>query len=167
MDFVQATQGQELMPLGGEQFPVRILNFGEWAPFQAWLKKQWPSPLVRAAEALDQIRAEGREVSYDAEDMLLSHAQEQALHWPPRVGSPQWVGLIDETPDAAAELLFTILPKTIPGFDRAAAEQLAKKATAAEIVALFRWAFLGVRPGPKSEGAPTAPAPSPSGPSGG
>jgi hypothetical protein len=90
MDLTQATGVPEPVELAGQDYPVRLLTMREWAALSAWLKKESPSPVTRAAQAIKQARLAGEPFDIATEKALLDHAQQAALNWPPRIGSSEW-----------------------------------------------------------------------------
>lgn len=157
MDLLQATGAAETLTLDGEPFPVRPLKLKEWAELQAFLVKSYPSPLARAAKAIQDRKAAGEEITVDTEEMLLDHAQREELNWPPRVGSKGWWFAIDHADGGTVELIRVALSKTIPGFDRVKAEALYSRLSPLELGQLVRFALFGERPAaierPKEEPA--------------
>lgn len=147
-------------PLAGETLPVRPLKLKEWAKLQAWIVNRYPGPVARAAMAIQEAAAAGRPLSPEAEDTLLDHADRKQMAWPPRVGSPAWRDALDADPEGLTQFLWVVLAAADPTVPRDRAAQLAERATAAEVVAVYEYAVYGVRV-PKE---PAAAAASPPGP---
>lgn len=146
MDFIQATNTPVSLKLAGSNYSVRFLNFRELAPISAWIEEHVPSPYARAAQALTQLRASGKAPDAATEELLLDHAVNQTLVWPPRVGSKPWFDALDGVEGGLVELVYTILSKTIPTFDRGKAQELADKMTTTEFLELVYMGVYGVRP---------------------
>src|SRR6185437_57928 len=127
MNLLQATNTPEPLALGGETYPARTLTFGEWAAFQSWLASKLPAPMTRAAVSLQQLRDSGQKIDLATEELILDHALREQLHWPPRLGSRAWLDAVDSAEGGLAELVLTILSRTVPGFDRPKAADLAAK----------------------------------------
>ena len=165
MDLIQATNAPVPLELAGSNYPARALKFKEWGAFQAWLERALPNPIARAVRALDQLRASGTPADPATEELVLDHAQKEAAAWPPRVGSKAWLDAVDAAPSGLAELVRACLAPTNPAFDAAAAEALAERLAAPDVVRLVNLCVFGVRdpkaPGPPAEAAPAAPPPPP------
>lgn len=141
MNLIQATNTPVKLRLGGTEYPVRFLNFRELASVSAWIEEHVPSPLARAMQAIGQLKAAGKAPDSATEETMLDHATNASLSWPPRVGSKPWFDALDGAEGGLAELVFTIISKTIPNFDREKAQSLVDKVTAEEFLDL---AYLGV-----------------------
>lgn len=155
MDFIQATNTPITLKLADSNYSVRFLNFRELAPISAWIEEHVPSPYARAAQALAQLRANGKAPDAATEELLLDHAANQTLVWPPRVGSKSWFDALDGVDGGLVELVYTILSKTIPTFDRAKAQELVDKMATTEFMELIYMGIYGVRP-KKAENAAEA-----------
>lgn len=145
--------------MGGERYHVRPLTFRELAALSAWIEDHVPSPLARAAQALTQLRSGGKAPDSSTEELLLDHAANQMLSWPPRVGSKPWFDALDGTDGGLAELIYVVLSKTVPGFDRTKAQALTDKMSAEEVLELVYLGVLGVRQ--KKDEAAVDPEPAP------
>lgn len=152
MDFIQATNTPISLKIAGSNYSVRFLNFRELASVSAWIEEHVPSPYARAAQALTQLRASGKAPDSATEELLLDHAANAMLSWPPRVGTKPWFDALDGAEGGLVELIYTILSKTVPSFDRAKAQELIDKLNAEEILEIVYLGVLGVRP-KKVEGA--------------
>src|SRR4051812_24929555 len=95
MDSVQATGGGEELTLGGQTFNIRLLTIREWAEVQKFLKKELPSPVTRAAIAIQQSKAMGTPLDATTIDAMYDRAERAALTWPPRLGSKEWFDAMD------------------------------------------------------------------------
>lgn len=146
MDLIQATNTPVSLKLGGASYKVRFLNFRELATVSAWIEEHVPSPLARAVQALTQLRGAGKAPDSGTEELLLDHAASQMLSWPPRVGTKTWFDALDGTDGGLVELVYTILSKTVPDFDREKAQVLTNKLEAHEVLELIYLGVLGVRP---------------------
>lgn len=163
MDLAQATGAVETIDLAGEEFRVRLLTLKEWGELTAWLKRRNPSPLTRAARAIDQAAELGEPLSAAAREQLLEHAQRAALSWPPRIGSQEWLDALDRTDGGHAEFIYLALSKTDPAFTRDHAEALAGRFVGRDFNELLRVSFYGTPTAlaPKARPAAEAAAPSP------
>lgn len=146
MDLTQATNTPVSLKLGGTSYQVRFLNFRELAVVSAWIEEHVPSPLARAVQALAQLHGTGKTTDSGTEELLLDHASNQMLSWPPRVGTKAWFDALDGADGGLAELVYTILSKTVPGFDREKARALTDKLDVSEVLELIYLGVLGVRP---------------------
>lgn len=158
MDLAQATGAVELVDLAGEEHPVRLLTMKEWGAVTAWIKRQNPSPLTRAAHAIEQARAEGEPLSPATQDELLDHAQRAALNWPPRLASTEWFEAFDRTDGGGAQLVYQVLAKADPSFTLERAERLVRRFWTDDYNELFRVALYGAPKRPKAAAAEPAPA---------
>lgn len=141
MNFIQATNTPIKIELGGERYSVRFLNFRELAPVSAWIEEHVPSPLANATQTIQKLRSAGKSPDSTMEELLLDHAMNQMLSWPPKVGTEPWFDALDGTDGGLAELVYTILSKTVVGFDRDKARTLSDKMSREEVLEL---AYLGV-----------------------
>lgn len=146
MDFIQATNTPVTLKLAGSNYSVRFLNFRELAPVSAWIEEHIPSPYARAAQALTQLRASGKAPDTATEELLLDHAANQTLAWPPRVGSKQWFDALDGAEGGLVELVYTILSKTVPTLDRGKTQELTDKLSSEEILEVVYLGVFGARP---------------------
>lgn len=165
MDLAQATGVPEPVELAGQDYPVRLLTMREWAALSSWLKKESPSPVTRAAQAIKQARLAGEPFDIATEKALLDHAQQAALNWPPRIGSSEWFEAISRVDGGDVRLLYEVLSKTDLGFTLEKAEALAPRIDREEWADLVRVSFYGTHPVPKptpapaSTSAPVSPSP--------
>lgn len=146
MDLAQATGAVETIDLAGEEHQVRLLTLKEWGAITAWLKRQNPSPLTRAAQSIEQARVQGEPLSAATQDQLLDHAQRAALNWPPRLGSTEWFDALDRSDGGQGRLLFEVLSKTEPEFTIERAEVLVKRFSVDDFNELLRVALYGAPP---------------------
>lgn len=163
MDLAQATGAVETIDLAGEEHPARLLTFREWGQVTAWLKRANPSPVTRAAHAIEQARESGDPLSQATQDDLLDHAQRAALAWPPRLGSTEWFEAFDRTDGGQGQLLHQVLVKADPEFTLQRAEVLVKRMRSdPDWNELLRVTLYGTPPRPKAgNGTPDATPPSP------
>jgi hypothetical protein len=153
VDSAQAFNAPEEVTLGGETFLLSQLKMKEWAAVQGWLKSRCPSPLVRAARAIEEAEAAGTPLSRRVQDTMLGQAQEAVLRWPPKPGSWHWFNLLDGTEGGMAKFLQTIVARHRPGFTEAEAEALLSRAADVELADAVRVSTFGDPPAPKSPGA--------------
>lgn len=146
MDFIQATNTPITLKLAGSNYSVRVLNFRELAPISAWIEEHVPSPYARAAQALTQLRASGKPPDTATEELLLDHAANQTLVWPPRVGSKSWFDALDGVEGGVVELVYTILSKTVPTLDRDKVQTLVERMSTPEFLELVYMGIYGIRP---------------------
>ncbi len=149
MDLAQATGVPETIDLAGEPYPVRLLTFREWGAIGAWLKRENPSPITRAALAIHEARAMGEPLSAEVEDKMLDHAQMAALAWPPKLGTKEWFDAVDKAEGGYAYLLFEVLSKADPNFTREKAEVVAQRLSQEDWGDLIRVSLFGGHPRPK------------------
>ena len=153
MDLAQATGATEFIDLAGEEHAVRLLTLREWGSITAWLKRANPSPVTRAARAIEQADELGEPLSIATRETLLDHAQRSALNWPPRLGSTEWFEAFDRTAGGQSYLLHQVLVLTEPRFDVGSAEVLAKRMDVDSWNELLRMALLrDTPPRPESRG---------------
>lgn len=146
MDFIQATNTPITLTLAGSKYPVRFLNFRELAPISAWIEEHVPSPLARAVQSLTQLRAVGKAPDAATEELLLDHAANAMLSWPPRVGSKSWFDALDGADGGLTELVYTILSKTNLSLDRDKVQGIIDKLNGEEILEVVYLGVLGIRP---------------------
>jgi hypothetical protein len=162
MDLVQATGGGEELTLGGQAFNPRLLTLREWAEVQKFLKKELPSPVTRAAIAIQQAKDEGTPLDQATMDALYDRAEKAALTWPPRIGTKEWFDALDTVEGGWERVLFEVVSKVNPAFTLPQADELAPKVKANEWADLIRVSLWGTHPAPKGEGATPGPPASPS-----
>jgi hypothetical protein len=158
MDLSITVGAVEEIDLAGEPVAVRPLNFAEWGRLTAWLKRQHPSPLTRAALAVAEASAAGTPLPAEAEERLYDHAQKAALSWPPRLGSVAWFDAIESVEAGPAHLLGEVLTLADPAFDRGRVAGLVRRMRSADWAELFRVALWGAPPRPKAPAAAAAAA---------
>ena len=165
MDLAHASGQPIEIALAGATYRVRVRPLGELGGLQAIYKREIPSPLLRAAEALDQAEARGVKLSEPTRRLLISQAHREAKHWPPLIGSLAWLSDVDEAGLAADVLHFALKPEH-PELGKADCEAIWREATDAELAAFVAAFFRGKAPGdadPKAAtgtGETTAPPPS-------
>jgi hypothetical protein len=162
MDLVQATGGGEELLLGGQTFNIRLLTLREWSEVQKFLKKELPSPVTRAAIAIQQAKVAGTPLDSSTVDALYDRAEKAALTWPPRIGTKEWFDALDTVEGGWERVLFEVVSKVNPAFTLPQADELAPKVKANEWADLIRVALWGTHPAPKGEGATPGPPASPS-----
>lgn len=145
MDIATATNAPDVLPIGGVGYSVRTLTLAEWGELQAWLKRTATHPIKRATEAIEQARDAGQAMAPWLQDAVLGQAQREAMRWPPRIGTQEWLAALDSVDDGFAHFLHAAL-KTVP-LDEC--RELAAKATAEEVAGLVGFLFYGSRPDPK------------------
>jgi hypothetical protein len=126
----------------------------EWASLSSFIKKNLPSPVTRAAIAVEQAKADGTPLSQATQDAMFDHAQAAAINWPPRLGSDAWFDALARIDGGDAQLLHEVLSKTDPGFTLEKARETAPRVTSAEWGELVRVALHGTHPRPKDEAKP-------------
>ena len=84
---------------------------------------------------------------------IWTKACEEARSWPLRIASPEGTSALLESPDGTAAFLLAMLGPVNAGFDRAAAEDLADRLSAADLAAVFAAAGPGDPNGPKAAAA--------------
>ncbi len=156
MDSTQAFNAPEEVAIGGETFLLSQLKTKEWAALQGWIKSRNPSPLVRAARAIEEAEATGQPMPRGVQEILLAQAQEAALRWPPRPGSWHWFNLLDATEDGSAEFLRVVIVRHRPGFTLADAQALLARVAEGEMAEVVRVSTFGDPPAPKAPTAATA-----------
>lgn len=159
MDFIQATNTPITLKLAGSNYSVRSLNFRELAPISAWIEENVPSPYARAVQALTQLRASGKAPDAATEELALDHATNAMLSWPPRVATKPWFDALDGAEGGLAELIYTILSKTLPTIDRGKAQELIDKLSAEEILEVVYLGIYGIRPKKAENAAEVDPNP--------
>lgn len=154
MDLAVATgQPEEITLACGETILVRPMEMQEWGALQAWFKRRCPSPVTRALYAIQQAHQAGERISPDVQQMLLDHAQTQAISWPPRILSPDWLAILDGVEGALAECLYAILSRANPIVSRERCEDIAKQLKPEDLGEIIRVAWNGGNPAPpKAEG---------------
>jgi hypothetical protein len=135
--------------LAGKTYEVRKLKLREWGELQSWLKTSVPSPVVEAVRALQALKAGGDKVDPDVRESILSHAQEAARLWPPRVGSMPWIVALDETPGGAARLIAAAIRATGTVIGADEADEMGEACTSIELGDLIRVCLYGEMPSPK------------------
>lgn len=145
MNLIQATNTPVKIELAGTAYSVRTLNFRELASVSAWIEDHVPSPLARALQAIGQLKAAGKALDAATEELILDHATNAMLSWPPRVGSKPWFDALDGADGGLVELVYTILSKTVLGFDREKSQGLVDKLTSEEILDLVYLGIYGIR----------------------
>lgn len=150
MDLSVATNQPEAVTLGGETHLARPLTMKEWGKLQAWIKRELPSPVKRALDGLQQAKDDAVQYDLDVMQHVLDHAQQQALAWPPRIGSAAWFDLLNHIEGGVGQYVFTVLSLCNPALTAQEAEQLAKRASDTELAELTRWVLYGKPPVPKS-----------------
>lgn len=154
----QATNAPTQISLGGASFHVRTLTLAEWGELQAWLKRNAPSPIERAAEAIKRASDDGKPMPQWIRDEILSNAQEQSLRWPPKVGTLPWLEALDATTDGMATLLHRAF-RELQTVTLEQCRELAEKATQEEIGLLVGFLFFGLDPKAASGAATETPTP--------
>jgi hypothetical protein len=162
MDLAQATSAPEEITLGGQTFNIRLLTLREWGLVQSWLKRELPSPVTRAAIAIQQSKASGSPLDATTIDALYDRAEKAALTWPPQIGTKEWFDGLDTVEGGWERVLFEVVSKVNPTFTLAQADELAPKVKANEWADLIRVSLWGTHPAPKGEGATPEPPASPS-----
>ncbi len=164
MDLAQATGAVETIDLAGEEHACRLLTMKEWGQITAWLKRCNPSPLTRAAQAIEQARESGEPLSAETKNELLEHAQIAALAWPPRLGSTAWFESFDAVDGGPAQMVWQILAKADPAFTLDHAEALVRRFTTADFNEMLRVALYGNPPRLPKAGTATTTTGSTTGP---
>lgn len=153
MDLAVATgQPEEITLACGEVILVRPMEMQEWGALQAWFKRRCPSPVTRALYAIQQAHQAGERISPDVQQMLLDHAQTQAINWPPRILSPDWLAILDGVEGALAECLHAIISHADPLVTRERCAFLAANLKPEDLGEIIRVAWNGGTPAvPKAE----------------
>jgi hypothetical protein len=146
MDLVQATGGGEELLLGGQTFNIRLLTLREWSEVQKFLKKELPSPVTRAAIAIQQAKVAGTPLDSSTVDALYDRAEKAALTWPPRIGTKEWFDALDTVEGGWERVLFEVVSKVNPAFTLPQADELAPKVKA------NGWPYGGRTPPQKARG---------------
>lgn len=135
--------------LAGRSFEVRKLRLREWGELQGWLKTAVPSPVAEAARALMDLKSKGEKIDADVRESILTHAQEAARLWPPRVGSLPWVVALDQAAGGTARLIAAAIRATGALIGADEADDLAEACTSVELSDLIRVCLHGEMPDPK------------------
>lgn len=160
MDLAQANNLPGEITLGDATYPIRKLKGKEWAHLQAYVKREYPSHVERAARAVKRARDAGEPLDATTRDEMFDHAQRADLSWPPPVGSRRWLDTVENIDGGLQTLLFEVLSKADPTFTREAADRLAPGLDVPEWLDLIRFATDGVHhvpkaPPPGDAGGPT------------
>jgi hypothetical protein len=150
MDLAQATGAAEAIDLAGEPHAVRLLTMREWGELTAWLKRAQPSPLTRAAIAIQEAEDLGQPLSAANQDALLDHAARASLAWPPRLGSKEWLDAFDASEGGQAQFVFHVLRHADPSITLDRVERLVPRMRSGDFAELLRVALYGTHPAPKS-----------------
>ena len=158
MDLAEFSREPIDLTLAGQSFRVRPRPLKELGPLQAWFKRTIRTPLVRAAEAVEQLRRLKLPVSAVVEGLILAQAQREELAWPPVIGSFAWLDAVDRA-DQAAEVVRYALAPLHPEITLERAKELLEAAEPGEVGTLTAVLFTGKLPDPKASGTePTVPA---------
>jgi hypothetical protein len=160
MDLAQANNVPGEIVLGDATYPIRKLKVKEWAQLQAFVKREYPSHMERAARAVRRARAAGDPLDATTRDEMFDHAQRADLSWPPPVGSQRWLNTVEDIDGGLQTLLFEVLSKADPGFTREAADLLSPRLDVTQWLDLIHFATDGVHyvpkaPPPGDAGGPT------------
>src|SRR5690606_13533385 len=82
--------------IAGQTYRVRVRPLAELGQLQAVYKREVASPILRAAEALEQAERLGVRLSEPTRRLMMSQAHREAKHWPPLLGSHAWLSDMDE-----------------------------------------------------------------------
>jgi hypothetical protein len=146
LDIATATNAPDVLPIGGVGYSVRTLTLAEWGELQAWLRRTATHPIKRATEAIEQARDSGAAMAPWIQDVVLGQAQREAMRWPPRIGTQEWLAALDSVDDGLAQFLAVALKPVALEECR----ELAQRIEPAELASLIGFLFYGERPGPKA-----------------
>jgi hypothetical protein len=155
----------DIADASGQPIPVRIAGrdwlvkprtLTELGSLQAWFKREVPSPLVRAMQAVEQSRRLKTGVGDAIQTLVIEAAQRSELSWPPRVGTYHWLDAVDQVGKESHVLAFALQAEH-PEIDDAAAELLVEQSKSGEVAAACFAMIYGVAPAPKSEAPATMP----------
>lgn len=155
--------------LAGRPYPVRQLRLREWAALSAWLRETRPNPVTVALRAIRELADAGVPPSPTVERRLLDLALAEAQAWPPPVASSAWLDAVDRADGGAARFVALALRAGGTDVTDDQAEDIAWRATRAEVGQLVRVAYFGDPPeaelaaedGGEGDDGPKAAAPGP------
>jgi hypothetical protein len=153
MDLATATQQPIRLPMAGRTWKVRARSLEELGPLQAWFRETIPAPLVRAMQSLEQARKLRVDLGDSVKRMLLDHAQQETLAWPPMVLSWHWRRAVDEAGHAWKVVHYALVAEH-PELTEDEARTLADTSEPGElsnVAYALRWGE--PPPDPKAEGA--------------
>lgn len=152
MDLAEATRQPIAVKLAGKDYTIRPRTLAELGELQSWFKRTIPSPIVRAAESIEEAKRRGVPMSEPLRRMILEQATHAASTWPPRIGSGPWLEALDAANEEHEVIRFALAP-THPDVTSETARELTNNAEPEELFAVTHILFLGKSPDPK----PTAP----------
>jgi hypothetical protein len=153
MDLGEATGQSVKVRIAGRDWQIKPRTLSELGELAGWFKREIPSPLVRAMQAVEQARRLRVGIGEAVQAATLEAAQRAELAWPPRVGSIRWLDAVDQAEQQAHVLAFALKPEH-PEIDDAVAAELTERAEAGECATAVYAMLIGDLPSPKAA-APT------------
>ncbi len=114
-------------------YPLTIDEIGQ---LQDWVDRQFPDPIQRTQESIDQARAREKPFTVAQEQFLFKAAQELAMRSKYLIGTPEADQLILSV-EGTKQLLKASIRKGNPAFTEDDADRLFKGITAADVIRLY------------------------------
>jgi hypothetical protein len=150
MDLAEATRQPIPVKLAGKDYTIRPRTLAELGELQAWFKRAIPSPIVRAAESIEEARRRGVAMPESARALIYAEAVKAAATWPPRLGSMAWLEALDAA-NAEHEVVRFALAPTHPEVTDDIAQAIMAEATGEELGVVTYILFMGKHPDPKAQ----------------
>lgn len=149
-DYAKATGQPRRVTLAGVEYSVPRMAPSILGELDAYLKSAVPDPRVEAKKFMEGLP-----------DAVAIHIWDQATadaaYWPPRTLDERGQLLLLTTPGGQAQLVYSLLRRTIAGLTREQAGAIADALSTEDVVALLEAAMPEEFSPPKDEGEATPP----------
>ncbi len=119
------------------EYMVHPLSFNEIGSLQSWIDRQFPDPIQRTQESIDQARERGKPFTTAQEQFLYKAAQELAMRSRHLIGTPEADQLLMSV-DGTKQMIALSIRKGKPDFTDAEAERFFNALMPLDFIKLYQ-----------------------------